>query len=460
MSIDVTFPDWGNKSASLVLENTYRAIFEFLSDHRDRQVDTIYLTYDNVSSNKSFTLLCGLCALVLLGVCRKVKITYLITCHTHQDESSSMGVTSQHFGLGHKNLMSFEAWKQMLIEAVRMCRNDRNGALVESTISKVSVLLHFPDYVGIFKDVNFNSDMLNGVGRVHQYRIVGKPGTETCEIHYKEDIRVNGYFPRATQPTQMCSEQWKRLFVHRDGRQGYPEKVECQGTDRVAGQRQSWRYDVTFAGGAEESYFLKGEGLPHNLCRRDILTILEKPLPHFPLSGFDLRSMQETWERVKKLIRVRGSDEDLERMALLYEDFPVSVDDERYTSPIPNSTLLKLFQEFGGDMRFKSYDMHRPRIAGCQIVDAITWKGSELTSAQRDQVLADAEAKDPDGVQFLPGVRMRRRVNKKLVQSKGDTNIKNKTSDSLAKVEIPKRQKVDAAPANSAKSKYYIVSIK
>jgi len=26
--IDVTFPDWGNKSASVVLETTFRAIYE------------------------------------------------------------------------------------------------------------------------------------------------------------------------------------------------------------------------------------------------------------------------------------------------------------------------------------------------------------------------------------------------------------------------------------------------
>ena len=151
-----------------MLETTYRAIFEFLSAHRGRQMDTIYLTYDNVNSNKSYVLLCGLCALVLLGICRKVKVTYLVTCHTHRDESSPMGVTSKHYGESNETLLTFQAWSKKLTEAILVERNGNPAARMDSSVSAVSTLLHFPDYNLIFKKLNFNSSALNGISRAHQ----------------------------------------------------------------------------------------------------------------------------------------------------------------------------------------------------------------------------------------------------------------------------------------------------
>jgi len=284
---------------------------------------------------------------------------------------------------------------------------------VDSSVSAVNTLLHFPDYKRVFKDINFNYASMNGISRAHQIRIAGVEGTERCEIHYKEDVRLNGYFPRATQPVPACREQWKRLFVHEaPGQQGFPENVQCEGMDRIAGQRLCWRYLVQFAGGAKETYVLKGPSLPHSLCREDVLDILKNPLPHFSVEGVDFINLEKAWDNVKEVIRIHGSAEDLECMSLLYDEFPVSADDERYTGPIENSTLLKLYNQFGGEMRFKSYEMYQPRVAGCQIVDGITWNGGPLTATQRDLALADAVANDPVNISLLAGVRRRKRKKK------------------------------------------------
>jgi hypothetical protein len=337
-----------------------------------------------------------------------------------------MGVMSKHLAVSNETLLTFEAWKKKLVESILLERDGSSAAKLESSVTSVNLLLHFPDYNELFKGLSFNSECMNGISRAHQLRIAGCHGTDKCEIHYKEDIRVNGYFPRATQPTHYCREEWKLLFVHENPRQGYPEKVACQGTDRIAGQRLSWRYDVTFAGGEVKTYVLKGPSLPHKLCRADVLAILEKPLPHFPLKDFEINKLKETWGKVQEVIRIRGGEDDAELMTNLYSEFPVSVDDQRYTTPIANSILHKLYAEFGGEMRFKSYEMYLPRIAGCQIVDGITWKGGPLTSAQRDQALADAVADDPTGLSLLAGVRMRKRKRK---QSEPPVLIKGKGSE-------------------------------
>jgi hypothetical protein len=463
VSIDVTFPDWGNKSASVVLETTFRAIYEFLSAHPGRQLDTIYLTYDNVNSNKGYILLCGLCSLVLLGVCRKVKITYLITCHTHRDESSPMGVTSKHYGESNETLLTFEAWSQKLIEAIQVERNGNPAARMESSVSAVKTLLHFPDYNRVFKELNFNCANLNGISRAHQIRIAGIPGTERCEIHYKEDVRVNGYYPRATQPTKACREEWKRLFVHEDrGQQGFPEEVECQGMDRIAGQRLSWQYIVKFAGGAKKTYVLKGPSLPHSLCRGDLLNILQDPLPHFSIQDVDFVKLQAAWEKVQEVIRIHGGAEELERMSSLYDDFPVSADDERYTRPIENSTLLKLYNQFGGAMRFKSYEMYQPRIAGCEIVDGITWNGGPLTATQRDLALADAVANHHTSVALLAGVRRRKRQKKTTAQNvllKNDSNQARLKGGGVENPQLVGIKKNPVTRQQESRSKQYVVSI-
>lgn len=445
-----------------MLETTFRAIHEFASAHPGRQLDTIYLTYDNVYSNKNYILLCGLCSLVLLGICRKVKVTYLITCHTHRDESSPMGVTSKHYGESNETLLTFEAWSKKLVEAIQVERNGNPAARMESSVSAVNTLLHFPDYNRVFKQMNFNYAALNGISRAHQIRIAGIPGTERCEIHYKEDVRMNGYYPRATQPVNACREEWKRLFVHQDRRQGYPEKLECQGMDRIAGQRQSWRYFVQFAGGAKETYVLKGPSLPHSLCRGDLLNILKDPLPHFSIQDVDFGNLRVEWEKVQEVIRIHGTTEDLECMSLLYDDFPVSADDERYTRPIENCTLLKLYNQFGGAMTFKSYEMYQPRIAGCQIVDGITWNGGPLTATQRDLALADAVANDPASVALLAGVRRRQRKKKTTAQEvlldKDGQQARLKGSSVKNPQPAGKRQKPDTRQ-QEPRSKQYIVSI-
>ncbi len=62
------------EGTNLVLECIYRSISIFLMRRKVNKIRNLYVQLDNVNSNKSFTLIAGLAALVALGIVRKVKV--------------------------------------------------------------------------------------------------------------------------------------------------------------------------------------------------------------------------------------------------------------------------------------------------------------------------------------------------------------------------------------------------
>jgi len=56
------------------------------------KVRNLYIQLDNVSSNKCYTIISSMTALVSTGVCKKVKIHYLIVGHTHEDIDALIGI--------------------------------------------------------------------------------------------------------------------------------------------------------------------------------------------------------------------------------------------------------------------------------------------------------------------------------------------------------------------------------
>jgi len=62
---------------------------------KERQIDFIrnlYIQLDNVSSNKCFTIYSVLIELIKNGVLKKVKVSYLIVGHTHEDIDALIGM--------------------------------------------------------------------------------------------------------------------------------------------------------------------------------------------------------------------------------------------------------------------------------------------------------------------------------------------------------------------------------
>jgi hypothetical protein len=73
--ITQSFPDLEGKGSNLTLECIYHALQTSITLKKMRRVRNLYVQVDNASSNKSWTLLAGLAALVLTGVVRKVRNT-------------------------------------------------------------------------------------------------------------------------------------------------------------------------------------------------------------------------------------------------------------------------------------------------------------------------------------------------------------------------------------------------
>lgn len=71
----------------------------------------------------------------------------------------------------------------------------------------------------------------------------------------------------------------------------------------------------------------------------------------------NLAALQESWSNVKKVLEIRGNEEEMDLMTSLYKKFPVGPADERHLAPIDNSVLLRHYEEFGGEMRFINLDL-------------------------------------------------------------------------------------------------------
>jgi hypothetical protein len=51
----------------------------FLEKKKIKNIRNLYIQADNAASNKCWTVIAALCALVLFGICRKVKQAFLLS---------------------------------------------------------------------------------------------------------------------------------------------------------------------------------------------------------------------------------------------------------------------------------------------------------------------------------------------------------------------------------------------
>ena len=68
-----------------------RCIDKFLEVKKRKTIRNLYIQLDNVSSNKCWALLAGMAALVSLGLVRKLKMSYCLVGHTHEDIDALIG---------------------------------------------------------------------------------------------------------------------------------------------------------------------------------------------------------------------------------------------------------------------------------------------------------------------------------------------------------------------------------
>ena len=87
-----SLPDIECQGANLTCECVLRGVEFALKQTGRKSLRTVYVQLDNPGSNKNSTLVAICAILVLLGICRKIKINYLEVGHTHGDIDALIGI--------------------------------------------------------------------------------------------------------------------------------------------------------------------------------------------------------------------------------------------------------------------------------------------------------------------------------------------------------------------------------
>jgi len=87
----VTNPDIEKQGGNLTVECILRGIRFAMKQANMNKMRNLYIQLDNVSSNKCYSIISSMAAVVASGICKKVKINYLIVGHTHEDIDGLIG---------------------------------------------------------------------------------------------------------------------------------------------------------------------------------------------------------------------------------------------------------------------------------------------------------------------------------------------------------------------------------
>lgn len=125
--------------------------------------------------------------LVLLGICRKVKLSYLIVGHTHEDVDAVIGnVVSR---LRREDLPTFERFREECMAAIK-----KEGGAVLDVIRIVGI----SDFDSV--STMFNTENVQGISSAKVIRITAEKDGSRVNIFYKPDATKPGWFPRPLPP--------------------------------------------------------------------------------------------------------------------------------------------------------------------------------------------------------------------------------------------------------------------
>lgn len=80
----LTLPDYERQGGNLTVECILRSLWHILETKKLDFVKNLYIQLDNVGTNKCKTVFSCMILLVLLGVCKKIKLSFLEVGHTHE----------------------------------------------------------------------------------------------------------------------------------------------------------------------------------------------------------------------------------------------------------------------------------------------------------------------------------------------------------------------------------------
>jgi hypothetical protein len=107
---------------------------------------------DNASPNKSYAVIAAMGALGLLGVVRKVKISYLLAGHSHTFGDGIMGTVGS--VINNENMQTFEVVRELIIATGKQ----QGYANVD-----VFQIIGITDYKSLFADIRSNPHDITGM---------------------------------------------------------------------------------------------------------------------------------------------------------------------------------------------------------------------------------------------------------------------------------------------------------
>jgi len=111
----------------------------------------LYIQMDNAAPNKNYTLLAAMASLVLLGIVRKVKISYLMTGHSHTFGDGIIGTVGSRFVEG--DVPTYEKFRSVVNEAF---------SELGSCCHDVQRIVGMTDYKELFADITNNPHNIQG----------------------------------------------------------------------------------------------------------------------------------------------------------------------------------------------------------------------------------------------------------------------------------------------------------
>ena len=87
----VSLPGREKQGGNLTVECILRGVDFAMKEKNLNFIRNLYIQLDNVSSNKCFTIYAVLIELLKNGIVKKVKVSYLIVGHTHEDIDALIG---------------------------------------------------------------------------------------------------------------------------------------------------------------------------------------------------------------------------------------------------------------------------------------------------------------------------------------------------------------------------------
>ena len=160
---------------------------------------------DNTNSNKSWAVIAGCAALIELGLVRKVRISYCLVGHTHEDIDAVIGTLV--CSLRVKNIASMSVYA----EAIRQAISKANARILE-----VEVLQGLPNYETMFSSQNFNVGHAEGIMGSQEFRLSMHNDGCSVQMHYRTDSTLEGWLPRHVLPSAALSHTWGSYFVSKD----------------------------------------------------------------------------------------------------------------------------------------------------------------------------------------------------------------------------------------------------